>query len=95
MRSPPIHYKIQCDDASDSFGVFGRPSKKSLFILDVLEWLPNGFSTWFYNARNSPGMVKIRENKKYAHEAAARLIEEKRQELKDGTSRKDVLSLLG
>ena len=31
----------------------------------------------------------------YAHEVAAKLIDEKKQELKDGTSRRDVLSLLG
>jgi len=38
--------------------------------------------------------VRLRQNKIYAHEVATKLIEEKRQELKDGTSRKDVLSLL-
>ena len=40
-------------------------------------------------------MVNLRENKRYAHEVAAKLIEEKRQELENGTSQKDVLSLLG
>ena len=40
-------------------------------------------------------MVKLRENRTYAHEVAVKLIEEKRQELKDGTSRRDVLTLLG
>ena len=40
-------------------------------------------------------MLNLRENKAYVHEVAARLIEEKRQEMKDGTSRKDLLSLLG
>ena len=42
-----------------------------------------------------PGMVNLRKNKTYAREVGTKLIEEKRQELKDGTSRKDLLSLLG
>ena len=64
-------------------------------MLDAFQWLPNGFGAWVYGADNRPGMVRLQENKKYAHEVATKLIEEKRQELKDGTSRKDVLSLLG
>jgi len=39
-------------------------------------------------------MVKLRENREHAHEVAAKLIEEKRQELKDGASQRDLLSLL-
>jgi len=39
-------------------------------------------------------MERVRQNREYAHEVAMKLIEEKRQELKDGTSRKDLLSLL-
>lgn len=77
-----------------SFGAFGNPSKNDVFMLDAFQWLPKGFGAWFYGADNSPGMVRLRENKKCAQEVAAKLIEEKRQELKDGTSRKDVLSLL-
>ena len=41
------------------------------------------------------GMVRLRENKTYAREVATKLIEEKKQELKDGNHRRDVLSLLG
>ena len=40
-------------------------------------------------------MEKHRENRKCVHEVAAKLIEDKRQELNDGTSRRDLLSMLG
>jgi len=50
---------------------------------------------WMFERDQRPGMVKLRENRAYAHEVAAKLIEEKRRELKDGTSRRDLLSLLG
>lgn len=78
-----------------SFSAFGLPSKELLFILDAFKWAPTGFSTWLIDKGRSPGMENLRENKAYAHEVAVELIEEKRQELKDGTPRKDLLSLLG
>jgi hypothetical protein len=77
-----------------SFDAFGKPSKGRIFVLDVLTWAPEGTGVWLFDRNKSPGMLRLRENKKYAHEVAAKLIE-KRQELKDGASRKDVLSLLG
>ncbi|KAF9778983.1 cytochrome P450 [Thelephora terrestris] len=76
------------------FDAFGKPSKGRIFVLDVLAWAPEGTGVWLFDRNKSPGMVRLRENKKCAHEVAAKLIEEKRQELKDGASRKDVLSLL-
>ena len=78
-----------------SFGAFGMLSKERLFVLNAFRWAPRGFATWMFEKDQRPGMVKLRENRKYAHEVAVKLIEEKRQELKDGTSRRDVLSLLG
>ena len=78
-----------------SFDVFGRLSKGHLLMLDAFQWAPRGFATWVFERDKRPGMVKLRENKTYAHEVAAKLIEEKRQDLKNGTSRRDVLSLLG
>jgi len=80
--------------ANMAFGIIGTLSKGRLFVLNALRWFPEGFASWIVEKDPSPGMVKLRENRKYAHEIAAKLIEEKRQELKDGTSRKDVLSLL-
>jgi hypothetical protein len=63
--------------------------------MDLLKWAPKGLGAWLTDRRKSPGMIKLRENKTYAHEVASKLIEEKKQEMKDGTSGKDLLSLLG
>ena len=70
-------------------------SKERLFMVNALNWVPTGFATWMFERDQRPGMVMLRKNREYAHELAAKLIEEKRQELKDGTSRRDLLSLLG
>ena len=75
--------------------MFGRLSKERLFMMDAMKWAPEGFLTWIFDRNTHPGMVRLRENKMYAHEVAAKLIKEKKQELQDGTPRKDVLSLLG
>jgi len=64
-------------------------------MINAYKWAPKGFATWMYERDKRPGMVKLRKNREYANEVAAKLIEEKRQELKDGTSRRDLLSLLG
>ena len=64
-------------------------------MVGALKWAPAGFIGWMANRDKRPGAVRLRENRAHAHEVAAKLIEEKRQELKDGSSRKDVLSLLG
>jgi hypothetical protein len=78
-----------------SFGAFGSLPKGRIFMLDVLGFAPNGFITWIMERDKSPGIVKLRENRAHAHEVAAKLIENKKQELKNGTPRKDLLSLLG
>jgi len=78
-----------------SFEALGVPSKKRLFMVDILRWAPKGLVTWMFERDQRPGMVKLRENRVYAHEVAAELIKEKKQELKGGTSRRDLLSLLG
>jgi len=77
------------------FGAFGIPSKKRILVMNVLRWAPKGLVTWLSERDQRPGMVNLRKNREYAHEVAAKLIEEKRRELKDGTSRRDLLSLLG
>ena len=64
-------------------------------MLDVVKWAPRGLSTWVSARDKSPGMVNIRKNRSYAHEVTRKLIEDKKQELKDGASRRDILSLLG
>ena len=64
-------------------------------MFDLLKWAPTGLFTWLSARDKSPGMSNLRQNKVYMHEVAKKLIEDKKQELKDGTSRKDILSLLG
>lgn len=64
-------------------------------MLDIFKWAPAGSFAWMADRSQRPGTARLRENKMYAHEVAAKLINEKRRELKDGTSRRDVLSLLG
>jgi len=78
-----------------SFGAFGVLSKERLFMINAFRWAPEGFATWIFERDQRLGMVKLRENRTYAREVAGNLIEEKRQELKNGTSRRDLLSLLG
>ena len=95
MRFPPSNTGANLTIVSRSFDVFGSPSKGTIFVRDAFKWVPKGYGSWIYDIDKSPGMVKLRENRKYAHEVASKLVEEKRQELKDGTSRKDLLSLLG
>lgn len=64
-------------------------------MIDILRFAPKGFVTWMMERDKSPGMTRLRENRTYSREVAAKLIEDKRQELKNGASRKDLLSLLG
>jgi len=93
--SVPPYLKIHRVDGFHSFGAFGRPTKKRVFIVDFLKWAPGGFLAWYSDRDNRPGMGQLRENKMYAREVAEKLIASKRQELKDGNSQRDVLSLLG
>ena len=51
--------------------------------------------TWVYDNFKYPEMQRIRQNKEEAHSVARELLDSKRQELKDGAPRKDVMSLLG
>lgn len=78
-----------------SFDLSRSLSKRNVFIMSFIRnWAPTGFIAWMFNMSKGPEMINIRENREYAHEVATKLIEEKRQELKNGTSRKDILSLL-
>lgn len=78
-----------------SFSVGGIPSKGQLFVMDAIKWAPEGFFAWIVDKGQSPGMTQLRENRMYVHEVAAKLIDERRRELKDGISREDILSLFG
>ena len=78
-----------------STDVFGELSKGQLFMIDALRWIPTGVAAWVFKKDQRPGLVRLRENRAYGLEVAATLIEEKKRELKNGASRKDILSLLG
>jgi hypothetical protein len=81
--------------SSYSFDLFGKSSKGRLFFMDSFKWFPKGFCSWLLDRDKSQGVARVRENRSYAHEVASKLIEDKKKELEDGTSRKDLLSLLG
>ena len=64
-------------------------------MMDAIRWAPTGLAAWIFKVDQRPAMVKLRVNGTYSHEIAAKLIEEKRQELKHGAAQRDVLTLLG
>jgi len=57
-------------------------------------WFP-GLITWLFNNSSDPGMQNLRRNKDLGLSVAQKLLDSKRQEFKDGVTRKDVMSLLG
>ena len=60
----------------------------------ITKWLP-GLLTWVYDNSSDPGMQKLRLNKDQTHDIARKLLDSKRREVKAGTARKDIMSLLG
>ena len=74
---------------------FGNPTKERTFFQNTAGWFPNGLITWVFERGQSPGQVKLRENRDEARRVARTLIDAKREELKAGTARRDLMSLLG
>jgi len=62
--------------------------------MSISEWFP-GLITWLFNHGNHPGIKNLRMNVAQGRAVARKLLDSKRQELKDGAVRKDVMSLLG
>ena len=60
----------------------------------IMDWFP-GLLPWLLDNSNDPGMQNLRWNKVEAHSVARKLLDSKRQELKAGVSKKDVMSMLG
>ena len=60
----------------------------------VAGWVP-GLLPWLCDNGSGPGMKNLRRNKIEAHNVARELVDSKRQELKAGTPRKDLMSMLG
>jgi len=54
-----------------------------------------GLLTWLHDHSNHHGMQNLRQNKDQGRIVARELVDSKRRELKDGTAKKDALSLLG
>ena len=74
---------------------FGNPTKGHIFFRNVVRWFPSGLLTWFFERSQSPGQVNLRQNREEAQRVARVLIDAKREELKAGTPRRDLMSLLG
>ena len=77
-----------------SFKAFGNPSRSLLFFMSVSGWFP-GLITWLFDHASHPGLQNLRDNKDQGRAVARKLLESKRQELRNGVVRKDVMSLLG
>ena len=77
-----------------SFASFGNASRSLVFTVSIAKWFPR-LITWIFTHSNRPGMQQARQNRVEVRAVARRLLDSKRQELKDGVSRKDVMSLLG
>jgi hypothetical protein len=70
-------------------------TKESIFSREIARWYPKGTTTWLLERDQSPGHVQLRRNRDEALRFARALIDAKKEELKAGTSRRDVMSLLG
>jgi len=77
-----------------SFVTFGNLSRSLVFFMTITRWFP-GLITWIFDNSSDPGMQNLRQNKRQGRVVAQKLLDTKRQELKDGRARKDVMSLLG
>jgi len=62
--------------------------------MSITKWFP-GLLTWLHDNSSDPGMQKLRHNRDQARGVARKLLDSKRQELKDGAPRKDIMSFLG
>ena len=62
--------------------------------MSITGWFP-GLITWIYKTSSNPGIQNLRWNKEQGRVVAQKLVDLKRQELKDGVARKDIMSLLG
>ena len=72
----------------------GGLSRSILFFTAIAKWFP-GLITWLSDHSSDPGVQNLRWNKAQGRIVARKLLDSKRQELKDGVARKDFMSLLG
>ncbi|KAF9787463.1 cytochrome P450 [Thelephora terrestris] len=71
-----------------------KPPPVNLFVSDVAQYFPPGILSWLFERDQTPGPVKLRENRKQVHAVARTLIDAKREDMRNGDQGKDVLSLL-
>ena len=64
-------------------------------MMDAFQFAPRVLVAWMMERDKRPVAARIRENGEYEREVSAKLIEDKKQELKNGTFRRDNLSLIG
>lgn len=81
-------------DSPDT-GLFGHPPRGRVFFQNITRYLPRGVLTWLTERGKEESLVMLRQNRAEVHRVARKLIELKKEELRAGTSRRDVLSLLG
>jgi len=62
--------------------------------MTATKWFP-GLLTWIFETSSHPRMQKLRLNRNQVRGVARKLLDSKRQELKAGVPRRDVMSLLG
>ena len=62
--------------------------------MNMTKWFP-GLITWIFETSSDPRMQKIRWNRDQVRGVARKLLDSKKQELKAGVPRRDVMSLLG
>jgi hypothetical protein len=75
--------------------VFGNLTKEFFFFRDAINLLPSGILTWILEKGPSYRHTNLKQNRDEAHRVARALIGAKREELKAGTSQRDLMSLLG
>ena len=87
---------FRCANQLSRFPVLHPSGTPRLFILfaSTARWFP-GLLTWIHDNSSHPGMQNLRHNKDEAHKVAWGLLDLKRQELGDGVTKRDVMSLLG
>jgi hypothetical protein len=90
LRFPPAN--SQQDHRNAAFGT--KPPPVNLFVSDVAQYFPPGILSWLFERDQTPGPVKLRENRKQVHAVARTLIDAKREDMRNGDQGKDVLSLL-
>ena len=73
----------------------GVPSRLKLLIIAMSPYLPYRILDLMYDYFPGEGLARARENRRSATQAAKDLVESKIQEIRDGKSGRDILSLLG